>query len=95
VLAHNLLAAFARRGAIRCSTALAETNTQCQWVAPSMRLVVSSEAITRAASNFRRIAAQAAVIASLARRKALAIAPSEMASPNNSAIIRDSRSKPT
>lgn len=60
-----------------------------------MRLAVSSEAITRAALSLSPIAAHAAVIAPSARRKALAIAPSEMASPNSSAIIRDSRSKPT
>jgi len=57
--------------------------------------VVSSEAITRAASSFALIAAHAAVIAVAARRKALAMAPSEIFSPNSSAIIRDSRSKPT
>ena len=60
-----------------------------------MRVVVSSEAITRAVSSFSLIAAHAAVIAASAWRKALAIAPSEIFRPNSSAIIRDSRSKPT
>lgn len=60
-----------------------------------MRLVVSSAAITRAASSFALIAAPAAVIASSARRKALAMAPAEIFSPNSSAIIRASRAKPT
>lgn len=58
-----------------------------------MRAVVSSDAITRAALSFSVIAAQAAVIAPSVRRKALAIAPSEILSPNSSAIIRASRSK--
>jgi hypothetical protein len=69
---------------LACSTALAEMNTQCQWVAPSIRLVVSSAAMTRATLSL--IVAQAAVNVVPARRKALAIAPSEMASPNSSAI---------
>lgn len=60
-----------------------------------MRLVVSSAAITRAASSFALIAAPAAVIASSARRKALAMAPAEIFSPNSSAIIHASRAKPT
>lgn len=67
-------------------------------MASSMRLVVSFEAIgaiTRAASSFALIAAHAVVIASSARRKALAMAPSEIVSPHSSAIIRASRSKLT
>jgi hypothetical protein len=54
---------------------------------------VSSEAITRPALSLAWIAVHAAVIAVWARRKALAMAPSEIFSPNSSAIIRDSRSK--
>ena len=67
----------------------------CQWVEPSTRVVVSSEAMTRAVSNLVLIAARAASRPLRVRRKALAMAPSEIVSPNNSFSIRDRRSKPT
>ena len=84
-----------RPGAMVCSTACSEWNTHCQWVTPSTRVVVSSEAITGAPRSLALIAAQAVSNAVPMRRKALAMAPSEMLSPNNSFSIRESRSKPT
>jgi len=58
-----------------------------------VRVVVSSEAMTLAVSNLSVIALAAADIALPVRRKMLAMAPSEMVSPNNSAARRDRRTK--
>ena len=43
---------LARRGAILCRTAWSLMNTHCHWVTPSTRVVVSSDAMTRAQSIF-------------------------------------------
>ena len=78
-----------------CSTTASEWTTHCQWVTPLTRVVVSSEAMIEAPNNLALIAAQAVSKAGPMRRNALAMAPSEMVSPNSSFSIRARRSKPT
>ena len=87
--------ALARRGAISCSTARSETNTRCQCVTPSRRVVVSSEAIAVASRSALAILPRAASSGSDRRRNALAMAPSAILSPKSSPMLRPSRSKPT
>jgi hypothetical protein len=74
---------------------LVREKTHCQWVMPLVRVVVSSDAMTCAVSSFSVIALVAAAMPVPRRRKALAMAPSEMTRPNSSWAIRDRRSKPT
>ena len=74
---------------------MSQWNTHCQQVTPSTRVVVSSEAMTGAVRSLALIAVHAVSRASPIRRKLLAMAPSEIASPNTSFSIRDNRSKPT
>lgn len=64
-------------------------------MAPLIRVVVSSEAMTAALRRVSRIASRAASSGPVWRSKLLAIAPSEIDRPNISSISRDSRSKST
>ena len=84
----------ARCGTMMWQIAVEDSSTHCHQVLPPTRAEVSSEPTTGLARTAAAIGVAAAGSGAYARARMLAIAPSLMLSPNNSASRRARRSKP-